>query len=128
MHLPDCAWLQVEFFKLVHTGDDSASLKIALSHLGPLATKYPALLKPLKETLFTLLRSSEEPSGTHLPLDALATSLQVLCASLCILFYPPFFVWLHPFYCTASDDTFLCLFSWAMQLVTNRLIFLITLW
>lgn len=76
-----CTWLQVEFFKLVRTGDHSASLKIAISHLGPLATKCPALLKPLKETLFALLRSSEEQSGKHLPLDALATSLQVVCAS-----------------------------------------------
>ncbi|KAH6760293.1 Ran-binding protein in the microtubule-organising centre protein [Perilla frutescens var. frutescens] len=68
---------QVEFFKLVRVGDHSGALKVASSHLGPLAAKYPALLKPLKETLFALLRSTEEPSGKHLPLDALATSLQV---------------------------------------------------
>ncbi|XP_047948515.1 uncharacterized protein LOC125194376 isoform X1 [Salvia hispanica] len=68
---------QIEFLKLVRAGDHSAALKVASSHLGPLAANYSALLKPLKETLFTLLRSSEEPSGKHLPLDALATSLQV---------------------------------------------------
>ncbi|KAL1564132.1 hypothetical protein AAHA92_06524 [Salvia divinorum] len=68
---------QIEFLKLVRVGDHSAALKVASSHLGPLAANYSALLKPLKETLFTLLRSSEEPSGKHLPLDALATSLQV---------------------------------------------------
>lgn len=70
-------WLQVEFFKLVQAGDHSRALKVASSHLGPLATKDPALLKPLKETLLALLRSTEEPIGKHLSLDALATSLQV---------------------------------------------------
>lgn len=68
-------------------GDHSAALKVASSHLGPLAAKYSALLKPLKETLFALLRSSEEPSGKHLPLDALATSLQVMRASYLIVFF-----------------------------------------
>ncbi|XP_057768950.1 uncharacterized protein LOC130988978 [Salvia miltiorrhiza] len=68
---------QIEFLKLVRLGDHSAALKVASSHLGPLAAKYSALLKPLKETLFALLRSSEEASGKHMPLDALATSLQV---------------------------------------------------
>ncbi|KAL8473154.1 hypothetical protein ACS0TY_030113 [Phlomoides rotata] len=68
---------QVEFLKLVHAGDHSSALKVASSHLGPLAAKYPALLKPLKETTLSLLQSTEEPSVKHLPLDALATSLQV---------------------------------------------------
>ncbi|KAK4416210.1 hypothetical protein Salat_2446500 [Sesamum alatum] len=68
---------QVEFFKLVQAGDHSRALKVASSHLGPLAAKDPALLKPLKETLLALLRSTEEPIGKHLSLDALATSLQV---------------------------------------------------
>ncbi|KAL0343666.1 UNVERIFIED_CONTAM: hypothetical protein Sangu_1254000 [Sesamum angustifolium] len=68
---------QVEFFKLVQAGDHSRALKVASSHLGPLAAKDPALLKPLKETLLALLRSAEEPIGKHLSLDALATSLQV---------------------------------------------------
>ncbi|KAK4393310.1 hypothetical protein Sango_1801800 [Sesamum angolense] len=68
---------QVDFFKLVQAGDHSRALKVASSHLGPLAAKDPALLKPLKETLLALLRSTEEPIGKHLSLDALATSLQV---------------------------------------------------
>ncbi|KAL0377725.1 UNVERIFIED_CONTAM: hypothetical protein Sradi_3078000 [Sesamum radiatum] len=68
---------QVEFFKLVQAGDHSHALKVASSHLGPLAAKDPALLKPLKETLLALLRSTEEPIDKHLSLDALATSLQV---------------------------------------------------
>ncbi|XP_011099155.1 uncharacterized protein LOC105177636 [Sesamum indicum] len=68
---------QVEFFKLVQASDHSGALKVASSHLGPLAAKDSALLKPLKETLLALLRSTEEPIGRHLSLDALATSLQV---------------------------------------------------
>ncbi|KAL0450330.1 UNVERIFIED_CONTAM: hypothetical protein Slati_1589400 [Sesamum latifolium] len=68
--------MEVEFFKLVQAGDHSRALKVASSHLGPLAAKDPALLKPLKETLLALLRSTEEPIGKHLSLDALATSLQ----------------------------------------------------
>ncbi|EYU44384.1 hypothetical protein ABFS82_08G048400 [Erythranthe guttata] len=68
---------QVEFFKLVRAGDHSCALKVASSHLGPLAAKDQALLKPLKETLLTLLKSTEEPIGKQLPLDTLATSLQV---------------------------------------------------
>ncbi|KAK6128984.1 hypothetical protein DH2020_037272 [Rehmannia glutinosa] len=50
---------------------------VASSHLGPLAAKDPALLKPMKETLLALLRSTEEPIGKHFSLDVLATSLQV---------------------------------------------------
>ncbi|KAK6116249.1 hypothetical protein DH2020_050045 [Rehmannia glutinosa] len=68
---------EVEFFKLVHAGDHSCALKVASSHLGPLAAKDPALLKPMKETLLALLRSTEEPIGKHFSLDVLATSLQV---------------------------------------------------
>lgn len=109
--------MQVEFFKLVNVGDHSGALKVASSHLGPLAGKYPALLKPLRETLFALLQSSEEPSGKHLPLGALATSLQVLYFTIasrhllcdaylelssCISF--------HPLYCSAGNYRFLYLF------------------
>ncbi|KAK6128922.1 hypothetical protein DH2020_037326 [Rehmannia glutinosa] len=68
---------QVEFFKLVRAGDHSCALKVASSHLGPLAAKDPALIKPMKETLLALLRSTEEPIGKHFSLDVLATSLQV---------------------------------------------------
>jgi hypothetical protein len=68
---------QVEFFKLVQAGDYSCALKVASSHLGPLAANDPALLKPLKETLLALLRPTEEPIGEHFHLDALATSIQV---------------------------------------------------
>lgn len=68
---------QVEFLKLVGAGDYSNALKVASSHLGPLAAKDPTLLKPLKVTLLVLLRPTEDPIGKHFHLDALATSLQV---------------------------------------------------
>ncbi|OMO56684.1 hypothetical protein CCACVL1_26345 [Corchorus capsularis] len=68
---------QVEFLKLVGAGDHSGALRIASSHLGPLAASDPTLLKPLKETLLSLLRPNEDALVTGLPLHALATSLQV---------------------------------------------------
>ncbi|KAF7823793.1 LINE-1 retrotransposable element ORF2 protein isoform A [Senna tora] len=67
-----------EFLKLVSSGDYNAALKVACSHLGPLAANDPALLKPLKETLLALLRPNEDALGNALPLHALAVSLQVL--------------------------------------------------
>ncbi|KAI8542175.1 hypothetical protein RHMOL_Rhmol08G0118400 [Rhododendron molle] len=67
---------QVEFLKLVSSGDHSSALRVACSHLGPLAASDPALLKPLKETLLALLRPNEDAVGGGLPLNALATSLQ----------------------------------------------------
>ncbi|GFY93821.1 hypothetical protein Acr_09g0002670 [Actinidia rufa] len=68
---------QVEFLKLVSSGDHSTALRVARSHLGPLAASDPALLKPLKETLLALLRPNEDALGAGLPLNAIATSLQV---------------------------------------------------
>ncbi|KAM7261475.1 hypothetical protein ACFE04_008842 [Oxalis oulophora] len=68
---------QVEFLKLVSSGDHSGALKVASSHLGPLAAGDPTLLKPLKETLLTLLQPNEKELDRSLPLHALATSLQV---------------------------------------------------
>ncbi|XWS29866.1 hypothetical protein CRYUN_Cryun24cG0066900 [Craigia yunnanensis] len=68
---------QVEFLKLVGLGDHSGALRVACSHLGPLAASDPKLLKPLKETLLSLLRPNEDALVTGLPLHALATSLQV---------------------------------------------------
>ncbi|KAL3019444.1 hypothetical protein AAZX31_05G083700 [Glycine max] len=68
---------QVEFLKLVSSGDYNAALKVACTHLGPLAASDPALLKPLKETLLALLRPNEDALGNALPLHALAASLQV---------------------------------------------------
>ncbi|XWS41933.1 hypothetical protein CRYUN_Cryun17cG0124800 [Craigia yunnanensis] len=68
---------QVEFLKLVGLGDHSGALRVACSHLGPLAASDPNLLKPLKETLLSLLRPNEDALVTGLPLHALATSLQV---------------------------------------------------
>lgn len=77
--ISDCFyWFQVEFLKLVSSGDHLRALKVASSDLGPLATSDPALLKPLKETLLALLRPNEDALGKGLPLHALATSLQVL--------------------------------------------------
>lgn len=68
---------QVEFLKLVSSGDYSSALRVACSHLGPLAARDPALLKPLKETLLALLQPNEDALGKGLPLHALSTSLQV---------------------------------------------------
>ncbi|ONH96538.1 hypothetical protein PRUPE_7G135500 [Prunus persica] len=68
---------QVEFLKLVTSGDHSSALRVACSHLGPLAASDQALLKPLKETLLALLQPNEDALGKGLPLHALATSLQV---------------------------------------------------
>ncbi|KAF7828742.1 uncharacterized protein G2W53_019906 [Senna tora] len=68
---------QVEFLKLVSSGDLNAALRVACSHLGPLAASDPALLKPLKETLLALLRPNEDALGNNLPLHALAASLQM---------------------------------------------------
>ncbi|GAB4846998.1 hypothetical protein Ancab_026010 [Ancistrocladus abbreviatus] len=67
---------QVEFLKLVGSGDYSSALKVACS-LGPLAANDPALLKPLKETLLVLLKPEEVVTNNDLPLHALASSLQV---------------------------------------------------
>ncbi|MED6192971.1 hypothetical protein PIB30_014754 [Stylosanthes scabra] len=72
-----CYLKQVEFLKLVSSGDYNAALKVACSHLGPLAASDPTLLKPLKETLLALLQPSEDALGSALPLNALAASLQV---------------------------------------------------
>lgn len=68
---------QVEFMKLVGSGDISNALKIASSYLGPLAATDPSLLQLLKETLLTFLRPSEVAQRKNLPLDAFASSLQV---------------------------------------------------
>ncbi|XP_019087015.1 PREDICTED: uncharacterized protein LOC104727350 isoform X2 [Camelina sativa] len=67
---------QVEFLKLVSAGDHNGALKVACSHLGPLAANDQSLLKTLKETLLVLL----QPDGTtpkDLPLNDLANTLQV---------------------------------------------------
>ena len=69
--------MQVEFLKLVSYGDYSSALKVACSHLGPLAANDPSLLKPLKETLLALLQPNEDPFEKGLPLNALANTLQV---------------------------------------------------
>lgn len=63
--------------KLVSSGDHSGALKVACSYLGPLASSNAQLLKPLKETLLTLLKPNEVALSESLPLHALATSLQV---------------------------------------------------
>ncbi|CAN6305347.1 unnamed protein product [Urochloa humidicola] len=67
---------QVEFLKLVAAGDQVAALKVASTHLGPLAASNQALLKPLKETLVALITPNEDVlSAVSLPV--LASSLQV---------------------------------------------------
>lgn len=62
---------------MVNDGDYAAALKVASSHLGPLAANNEALLKPLKETLLALLEPSEDALAKGIPLPILATSLQV---------------------------------------------------
>ncbi|KAK1694368.1 hypothetical protein QYE76_011065 [Lolium multiflorum] len=68
---------QVEFLKLVAGGDHVAALKVASSHLGPIAASNQALLKPLKETLVTLIQPSENVLTKAVSLPVLASSLQL---------------------------------------------------
>ncbi|GJN20455.1 hypothetical protein PR202_gb07836 [Eleusine coracana subsp. coracana] len=68
---------QVEFLKLVAASDHVAALKVASTHLGPLAANNHDLLKPLKETLVTLIQSSEDVFTNAVSLPVLASSLQV---------------------------------------------------
>lgn len=68
---------QVEFLKLVEDGNYAGALRVARSDLGPLAASYQNLLKPLKETLLALARPEESASVKHIPLNIVATSLQV---------------------------------------------------
>ncbi|XP_031498854.1 uncharacterized protein LOC116263305 isoform X2 [Nymphaea colorata] len=67
---------QVEFLKLVESGEHSDALRVACSYLGPIAANNAALLKPLKETLLTLLRPMAEIQAKPISLSALATSFQ----------------------------------------------------
>lgn len=69
---------QVQFLNLVNSGDHNTALRVACSHLGPLAAEDSSLLKPLKETLLVLIQPTEEALRRSLPLDALSNSLQVL--------------------------------------------------
>ncbi|XP_069150080.1 uncharacterized protein [Solanum lycopersicum] len=69
---------QVEFLKLVGSGDHTQALRVACSFLGPLASSHPDLLKPLKETLLALLKPNEEAFNDRLPLCVLANSLQLI--------------------------------------------------
>ncbi|XP_023544365.1 uncharacterized protein LOC111803970 isoform X1 [Cucurbita pepo subsp. pepo] len=68
---------QVEFLKLVSSGDYSSALRVACTHLGPLAADDPSLLKQLKEALLALLLPNEDILGKGFPINALANSLQV---------------------------------------------------
>ncbi|XP_073367457.1 uncharacterized protein [Aegilops tauschii subsp. strangulata] len=68
---------QVEFLKLVAAGDHVAALKVASAHLGPLAASNQALLKPLKETLVTLIQLNEDVLTKAVSLPVLASSLQL---------------------------------------------------
>ncbi|KAJ3673699.1 hypothetical protein LUZ60_005691 [Juncus effusus] len=69
---------QVEFLKLVSVGDSDGALKVASEYLGPLAAKNEGLVKPLKETLITLLKPNDDAMiNKAVPLPLLATSLQV---------------------------------------------------
>jgi hypothetical protein len=68
---------QVEFLKLVEDGNYAGALRVARSDLGPLAASYQNLLKPLKETLLALARPEESASVKRIPLNIVATSLQV---------------------------------------------------
>ncbi|KAL5231136.1 hypothetical protein ABZP36_029912 [Zizania latifolia] len=68
---------QVEFLKLVASGDHGAALKVASTHLGPLAGSNQAFLKPLKETLVTLIQPNEDVLTKAISLPVLASSLQI---------------------------------------------------
>ncbi|KAK9067076.1 hypothetical protein SSX86_014400 [Deinandra increscens subsp. villosa] len=68
---------RIEFLKLVKSGDHSGALKVACSYLGPLATRDPDLLKPLKETLLAFFTPDEKFVVKSLPFLDLSTSLQV---------------------------------------------------
>lgn len=68
---------QVEFFELVNSGNVQLALKVACTHLGPLALSNQDLVKPLKETLLILLKPNEEAFRKGIPLSALANNLQV---------------------------------------------------
>uniref|UniRef100_A0A1J3J7M2 Glucose-induced degradation protein 8-like protein n=1 Tax=Noccaea caerulescens TaxID=107243 RepID=A0A1J3J7M2_NOCCA len=68
---------QVEFLKLVSGGDHNGALKVACSHLGPLAANDQSLLKKLKETLIVLLQPDGNTPAKDLPLNDLANTLQV---------------------------------------------------
>lgn len=68
---------QVEFSELVNSGNIQQALKVACTHLGPLALSNKDLVKPLKETLLILLKPNEEAFRKGIPLSALANNLQV---------------------------------------------------
>lgn len=68
---------QVEFFELVNRGNIQLALRVACTHLGPLASSNQDLVKPLKETLLILLKPNEETLRNSVPLSALANNLQV---------------------------------------------------
>lgn len=68
---------QVEFFELVNSGNIQLALKVACTHLGPLALSNQDLVKPLKETLLVLLKPNEEALRKVVPLCAIANNLQV---------------------------------------------------
>ncbi|CAN4079646.1 unnamed protein product [Withania somnifera] len=68
---------QVEFLKLVGSGDHTQALRVACCFLGPLASNHPDLLKPLKETLLALLKPNEEAFNEQFPISSLANTLQV---------------------------------------------------
>ncbi|KAI3866458.1 hypothetical protein MKX03_000551 [Papaver bracteatum] len=80
VHNPDLLFQlkQVEFLKLVSSGDRDEAIKVAKAFLGPSTTSNATLLKPLKETLFlALMGPNEDPLTKGVPLSLLATSLQV---------------------------------------------------
>ncbi|XP_020591283.1 uncharacterized protein LOC110032108 [Phalaenopsis equestris] len=68
---------QVEFIELVNSGNIQLALKVACTHLGPLALSNQDLVKPLKETLLILLKPNEVALRKGIPLSALANNLQV---------------------------------------------------
>lgn len=82
-------YAQVEFLKLVSAGDHNGALKVACSHLGPLAANDQSLLKTLKETLLVLLQPDGNTTGKDLPLNDLANTLQVttMFISLLLIFF-----------------------------------------
>jgi hypothetical protein len=69
---------QVEFLKFVEEGNYCRALNIARVDLGPLAAKFPDLLRPLKETLLALACPQGEPSLKLTPAGVQAAALHVV--------------------------------------------------
>jgi hypothetical protein len=67
----------MEFLKLLEEGCYTEALGIARSVMGPLAAKYPDLLKPLKETVLAFAKPQGESLLKPVFASGLGATLQV---------------------------------------------------